>query len=99
MSTNSNVQTEKSHTSQRANQLSPSGIRKFFDLLASTEGVISLGVGEPDYTTPWSIREAAIHSLEKGDTIYTSNSGMSELRQELSRHLKGSYQIDRKSVV
>ena len=94
MSTNSNVQTEKSHTSQRANQLSPSGIRKFFDLLASTEGVISLGVGEPDYTTPWSIREAAIHSLEKGDTMYTSNSGMSELRQELSRHLKGSYQID-----
>ncbi|MDP6646817.1 MAG: aminotransferase class I/II-fold pyridoxal phosphate-dependent enzyme [Dehalococcoidales bacterium] len=94
MSTNSNVQTEKSHTSQRANQLSPSGIRKFFDLLASTEGVISLGVGEPDYTTPWSIREAAIHSLEKGDTMYTSNSGMSELRQELSRYLKGSYQID-----
>jgi|TARA_B100000315_G_scaffold164598_1_gene153245 aminotransferase len=94
MSTNSNVQTEKSHTSHRANQLSPSGIRKFFDLLASTEGVISLGVGEPDYTTPWGIREAAIHSLEKGDTMYTSNSGMSELRQELSRYLKGSYQID-----
>ena len=74
-------------TSQRVKQLSPSGIRKFFDLLASIEGVISLGVGEPDYTTPWHIREAAIYSLEKGYTMYTSNSGMPELRQELSRYL------------
>jgi len=73
--------------SHRVNRLSPSGIRKFFDLLASIEGVISLGVGEPDYTTPWHIREAAIYSLEKGYTMYTSNSGMPELRQELSRYL------------
>ncbi|MFC2067132.1 aminotransferase class I/II-fold pyridoxal phosphate-dependent enzyme [Chloroflexota bacterium] len=79
--------------SQRVNRLSPSGIRKFFDLLASMEGVISLGVGEPDYTTPWHIREAAIYSLEKGYTMYTSNSGMPELRQELSRYLKDNYNL------
>ncbi|MFH1652346.1 MAG: aminotransferase class I/II-fold pyridoxal phosphate-dependent enzyme [Chloroflexota bacterium] len=78
---------------ERVNRLSPSGIRKFFDLLASMEGVISLGVGEPDYSTPWHISEAAIHSLEKGYTMYTSNSGMPELREELSRHLKGQYGV------
>jgi aminotransferase len=80
-------------SSQRVNQLAPSGIRKFFDLLASMEGVISLGVGEPDFTTPWHIREAAIYSLEKGQTMYTSNSGMPELRRELSRYLKESYNL------
>jgi len=79
--------------SDRVNRLSPSGIRKFFDLLASMEGVISLGVGEPDYSTPWHICEAAINSLEKGYTMYTSNSGMPELRQELSRYLKDSYDV------
>ena len=62
--------------SDRANSLSPSGIRKFFDLLASMDDVISLGVGEPDYATPWHISEAAVRSLEKGYTMYTSNSGM-----------------------
>jgi len=81
-------------TSQRVNQLAPSGIRRFFDLLASMEGVISLGVGEPDFTTPWHIREAAIYSLEKGYTMYTSNLGMPELRQELSRYLKDNYKLD-----
>jgi aminotransferase len=81
-------------TSQRVNQLAPSGIRRFFDLLASIEGVISLGVGEPDFTTPWHIREAAIYSLEKGYTMYTSNLGMPELRQELSRYLKDNYRLD-----
>ena len=80
--------------SQRANQLSPSGIRKFFDLLASMEGVISLGVGEPDYATPWRIREAAIYSVEKGDTMYTSNSGMPELRNGLSRYLASNYHVE-----
>jgi aminotransferase len=80
-------------TSQRVNQIAPSGIRKFFDLLASMEGVISLGVGEPDFSTPWHIREAAIYSLEKGYTMYTSNSGMPELRRELSRYLKNSYNL------
>ena len=80
--------------SQRVNQISPSGIRKFFDLLASIEGVISLGVGEPDYPTPWLISEAAIKSLGRGYTMYTSNSGMPELRQELSRHLKDNYNLE-----
>ena len=80
--------------SKRANRLSPSGIRKFFDLLSSMDGVISLGVGEPDYTTPWHIREAAIQSLEKGYTHYTSNSGIPELRQEIARHLKAAGGVD-----
>ena len=81
-------------TSQRVNQIAPSGIRRFFDLLASIEGIISLGIGEPDFTTPWHIREAAIYSLEKGYTMYTSNLGMPELRQELSRYLKDNYNLD-----
>jgi aminotransferase len=85
---------KKYHISKRANKLSPSGIRKFFDLLASVEGVISLGVGEPDYATPWHIIESAIESLEKGQTMYTSNSGMPELRQELARYLLGHYDLN-----
>ncbi|MFC2072511.1 aminotransferase class I/II-fold pyridoxal phosphate-dependent enzyme [Chloroflexota bacterium] len=94
MSTNPKGQHRKYHISQRASQISPSGIRKFFDLLASIEGVISLGVGEPDYATPWHICESAIESLEKGQTMYTSNLGMSELRQELSRYLKNTYNLE-----
>ena len=82
------------NTSRRVNQLAPSGIRRFFDLVASTEGVISLGVGEPDFPTPWHIREAAIYSLEKGYTMYTSNLGMPELRQELARYLRKKYKLD-----
>jgi aminotransferase len=93
MSTNPGKQRRKYPISQRANQLSPSGIRRFFDLLASTEGVISLGIGEPDYATPWHISEAAIESLGKGYTMYTSNMGMPELRQELSRYLKKHYNL------
>ena len=94
MSTRPRVPRRKYHISHRANQISPSGIRKFFDLLASIEGVISLGVGEPDYATPWHISEAAIESIEKGQTMYTSNLGMPELRQELSRYLKHNYELD-----
>jgi len=71
--------------------LPPSGIRKFFDLLSSIEGVISLGVGEPDFVTPWHICEAAIYSLEKGYTMYTSNKGTPELRAELARHLDSRF--------
>jgi len=93
MLTNPKGQQRKYHISQRANQISPSGIRKFFDLLASIEGIISLGVGEPDFTTPWHICESAIESLEKGYTMYTSNSGMPELRQELSQYLKDNYNL------
>jgi len=80
--------------SKQVRGISPSGIRKFFDLLASMEGVISLGVGEPDFVTPWHIREAGIYSLEQGCTAYTSNYGLLELRQELSSHLKHSYGLD-----
>ncbi|MFC1942955.1 aminotransferase class I/II-fold pyridoxal phosphate-dependent enzyme [Chloroflexota bacterium] len=80
--------------SERVNRLSPSGIRKFFDLLASMDDVISLGVGEPDYATPWHISEAAIQSLEKGYTMYTSNSGMPELRQEIAKYLKETYGVE-----
>ena len=66
---------------QRVEDIPPSGIRKFFDLIAGQEGIISLGVGEPDFVTPWHIREAAIDSLERGHTHYTSNYGTPELRQ------------------
>lgn len=95
MSVKTRVQTKrKQHISSRANKLSPSGIRKFFDLLSSMEGGISLGVGEPDFPTPWHIREAAIESIEQGQTMYTSNSGTPELRKELARHLKTYYGVD-----
>ena len=65
----------------------PSGIRKFFDLVATMKDVISLGVGEPDFVTPWIVRESGIFSLEQGQTMYTSNAGLFELREELSHHL------------
>lgn len=99
------VQTKSMDTfiSQKVNNISPSGIRKFFDLLSSVEGVISLGVGEPDFVTPWHIREAATRSLEKGYTMYTSNYGMLELRQELAKYLEHhygvSYQPEREILV
>ena len=79
--------------SQKVATLPPSGIRKFFDLLSSMEDVISLGIGEPDFVTPWHIREAGIYSLEKGYTMYTSNSGMPELRQELATYLEIHYGV------
>lgn len=84
----------KKYLSGRVTSLAPSGIRKFFDILATMQDTISLGVGEPDYTTPWHIREAAIDSLEKGYTMYTSNSGMMELRREISAYLKRQYGLD-----
>ena len=68
--------------------IKPSGIRKFFDIVQETEGAISLGVGEPDFDTPWHIRDEGIYSLEKGRTFYTSNSGLKELRQEVSNYIK-----------
>ena len=63
--------------------IQPSGIRKFFDVANEMEDVISLGVGEPDFDTPWRIREEGIFSLERGKTFYTSNAGLKELRQEI----------------
>ena len=87
----SHIKASQSYISERVNALPPSGIRKFFDLLSSIEGVISLGVGEPDFVTPWHICEAAIYSLEKGYTMYTSNKGTPELRAELARHLESRF--------
>lgn len=69
-------------------KIKPSGIRKFFDLANQVEGVISLGVGEPDFPTPWHIREEAIYAIEKGRTYYTANKGLPELRVEIARYLR-----------
>ena len=74
--------------------IKPSGIRKFFDLLADMGDVTALTVGQPDFVTPWHIREAAIESLEKGQTYYTSNSGLSELRSEISAYLKRRFELE-----
>ena len=71
--------------------LPPSGIRRFFDLAAEVKGVISLGIGEPDFVTPWRIREACIYALEKGYTMYTSNQGLKELREEIARYLNQAF--------
>ena len=68
--------------------IKPSGIRKFFDVVKTMDGAISLGVGEPDFDTPWHIRDEGIYSLEKGRTFYTSNSGLQELKDEICRYLK-----------
>lgn len=73
--------------------LKPSGIRRFFDLAASMEGVISLGVGEPDFVTPWRVREACIASLERGYTSYTSNAGLIELRREIHKYLEERFAV------
>ena len=74
--------------------IKPSGIRKFFDLVLEMKDVISLGVGEPDFDTPWHIREEGIYSLEKGRTFYTSNSGLKELKIEISNHLKRTQNLE-----
>lgn len=71
----------------------PSGIRRFFDLANEMKGVISLGVGEPDFVTPWHIRESCFYSLEKGYTHYTSNHGLLELREEITRDIEGHYKV------
>lgn len=71
-----------------------SGIRDFFELVQGREGIISLGVGEPDFTTPWHIREAAIYSLEKGQTTYTSNLGLLSLRKAISRYVSSFFEVD-----
>ncbi|NLG04481.1 MAG: aminotransferase class I/II-fold pyridoxal phosphate-dependent enzyme [Clostridia bacterium] len=73
--------------------IKPSGIRKFFDLASEKEDIVSLGVGEPDFETPWHIRDEGIYSLGKGRTFYTSNSGLLELRTEVSRYIKRRLQV------
>lgn len=79
--------------SDRTVALKPSGIRKFFDVVNEMPDAISLGVGEPDFDTPWHIRDVGIYSLEKGRTFYTSNSGLMELRSEICRYLKRKYDL------
>ncbi len=78
----------KDMLSKQAVGLKPSGIRKFFDIVSEMEDAISLGVGEPDFDTPWHIRDEGIYSLEKGRTFYTSNSGLMELRQEICNYIE-----------
>ncbi len=87
--------------SARVKEVKPSGIRKFFDLLEEMEDSISLGVGEPDFITPWHIRDAGIYSLEKGFTKYTSNAGLAALREEISAYLKRRFDLryDSKSQI
>ena len=77
--------------SKRARDIPPSGIRKFFDIAQTMEDVISLGVGEPDFATPWCVCEASIYSIEQGSTAYTSNKGMPRLRDAISRYLDNRF--------
>ena len=81
------------YVSKLVNDLPPSGIRAFFDLVLGMKDVISLGVGEPDFVTPWNIREHAIYSLEQGYSSYTSNKGLAELRKDIVKFLKWRYEL------
>lgn len=89
--------------SQRIVEIEPSGIRKFFDIVNEMEDAISLGVGEPDFDTPWHIRDEGIYSLEQGRTFYTSNAGLKELKQEISKYIYRkcdvSYDYDKEVMV
>src|SRR5204862_980978 len=78
---------------RQVSNIPPSGIREFFDVVQSTAGVISLGVGEPDFVTPWHIREAAIYALERGKTSYTSNLGLLRLREAISANVERNFGI------
>lgn len=81
-------------TSDRVKSLKPSGIRKFFDIASKIENCISLGVGEPDFETPWHISEEGIYAIEKGRTFYTSNQGLEELREEIAKWNKRKYNLN-----
>ncbi|MBU3572036.1 aminotransferase [Priestia aryabhattai] len=83
----------KERLSTTVQQLKPSGIRRFFDLAASMDNVISLGVGEPDFVTSWAVREASILSLERGYTSYTANAGLLELRFEIMKYMKKNFNV------
>ena len=76
--------------SDKVIDIKPSGIRKFFDIVNEMDDAISLGVGEPDFDTPWHIRDEGIYSLEKGRTFYTSNSGLKDLKKEIAVYLQRS---------
>lgn len=79
--------------SQVVQEIKPSGIRKFFDIVSEMKDAISLGVGEPDFDTPWHVREEGIYSIEKGKTFYTSNAGLKELRAEIASYMNRRFQI------
>ena len=79
---------------EKVSSIKPSGIRRFFDIASEMEGVISLGVGEPDFDTPWHIREEGIYSLERGNTFYTSNAGLKDLRIEVTNYIKRRFNLD-----
>ena len=83
----------RSPVSKTIQEIQPSGIRKFFDIVSEMDDAISLGVGEPDFDTPWRIRDEAIYSLEQGRTFYTSNSGLRELKVEISKYLDRKYDL------
>ena len=80
--------------SRKVLELKPSGIRKYFDIVQGMEDAISLGVGEPDFDTPWHIRDEGIYSIEKGKTHYTSNAGLLELKQEICAYMKRTQGLD-----
>lgn len=80
--------------SKTITEIKPSGIRKFFDIAAEMKDAISLGVGEPDFDTPWKVRDEAIFSLEQGKTFYTSNAGLKELKEEIAKFLKRRYSLE-----
>jgi len=84
----------KTRIAPQVEAVPPSGIRKFFDIAAEMEDVISLGVGEPDFVTPWTIRESCIYGLEQGRTAYTGNRGLPELLEEIARHKKEQHDLD-----
>ncbi len=79
--------------SEVVKEMKPSGIRKFFDIVTEMKDAISLGVGEPDFATPWHVREEGIHALERGRTVYTSNSGLMELREEICKYLARRFNV------
>jgi len=89
--------------SDKVREIQPSGIRKFFDIVSEMDDVVSLGVGEPDFDTPWHVRDEGIYSLEKGRTFYTSNAGLRELRMEVCKYLKRrckvSYDPDKETLI
>jgi len=84
----------RNFVNKRAASLQPSGIRKFFDIVSKMEGAISLGVGEPDFVTPWNIRYKAIRSLQRGYTQYTGNRGLPELCSLISRYIKERFGVE-----
>ena len=86
----------KSFINKEVRDMPPSGIRKFFDVATRMKDAISLGVGEPDFVTPWHIREEAIYAMEKGRTHYTSNAGLVELREEIASYMKRRFNLDYK---